>query len=68
MATDLCSEEMSYITLQEHQSIVSDICNLSKVSDIDPLTLGSMRKSFFYHLFCITHQIYFSKDFQEIYI
>ena len=28
-------------------SIVSDICDLSKVSDIDPLTWGSMRKSFF---------------------
>ena len=49
-------------------SIVSDICDLSKVSGIDPLTLGSMRKSFFYHLFCITHKIYFSKDFWEIYI
>ena len=48
-------------------SIVSDICDLSKVSDIGPLTGESMRKSFFYHLFCITHKIYFSKDFWEIY-
>ena len=28
-------------------SIVSDICDLSKISDIAPLTLGSMEKSFF---------------------
>ena len=28
-------------------SIVSDICNLSNISDIAPLTLGSMEKSFF---------------------
>ena len=49
-------------------SIVSDICDLSKVCDIEPLTWGSMRKSFFYHLFCMTHKIYFSKDFWEIYI
>ena len=31
-------------------SIVSDICDLSKVSYIDTLTLGSMRKSFFLSL------------------
>ena len=28
-------------------SIVSDICDLSKISDIAPLTLGSMEKSYF---------------------
>ena len=28
-------------------SIVSDICDLSNISDIAPLTLGSMEKSFF---------------------
>ena len=39
-----------------------DICDLSKVSDIDPLSWGSMRKSFFYHLFCVTQESYFSKD------
>ena len=49
-------------------SIVSDICDLSKISDIAPLTMGSMEKSFFYHLFCITHKIDFSKDFWEIYV
>ena len=43
-------------------SIVSDICDLSKISDIAPLTLGSMEKSFFYHLFCVTQESYFSKD------
>ena len=49
-------------------SIVSDICDLSKISDIAPLTLGSMEKSFFYHLCCVTQETYFSKDFWEIYI
>ena len=28
-------------------SIISDICDLSKISDIAPLTLGSMEKVFF---------------------
>ena len=49
-------------------SIVSDICDLSKISDIAPLTLGSMEKSFFYHLFCVTQETYLSKDLGEIYI
>ena len=49
-------------------SIVSDICNLSNISDIAPLTLGSMEKSFFYHLFCVTQETYLSKDLGEIYI
>ena len=35
-------------------SIVSDICDLSEVSDIDPLTWGSMRKGFFITYF-VTH-------------
>ena len=49
-------------------SILMHPAGTSIVSDIGPLTWGSMRKSFFYHLFCITHKIYFSKDFWEIYI
>ena len=49
-------------------SIVSDICDLSNISDIAPLTLGSMEKSFFYHLFCVTQETYLSKDLWEIYI
>ena len=49
-------------------SIVSDICDLSNISDIAPLTLGSMEKSFFYHLFCVTQETYLSKDLGEIYI
>ena len=48
-------------------SIVSDICDLSNISDIAPLTLGSMEKSFFYHLFCVTQETYLSKDLGEIY-
>ena len=44
-------------------SIVSDICDLSNISDIAPLTLESMEKSFFYHLFCVTQETYLSKDF-----
>ena len=49
-------------------SIVSDICDLSNISDIAPLTLGSMEKSFFYHLFCVTQETYLSTDLWEIYI
>ena len=49
-------------------SIVSDICDLSNISDIAPLTLGSMEKSFFYHLFCVTQETYLSKELGEIYI
>ena len=49
-------------------SIVSDICDLSNISDIAPLTLVSMEKSFFYHLFCVTQETYLSKDLWEIYI
>ena len=49
-------------------SIVSDICDLSNISDIAPLTLGSMEKSFFYHLFSVTQETYLSKDLGEIYI
>ena len=49
-------------------SIVSDICDLSNISDIASLTLGSMEKSFFYHLFCVTQETYLSRDLGEIYI
>ena len=49
-------------------SIVSDICDLSNISDIAPLTLGSMEKRFFYHLFCVTQETYLSKDLGGIYI
>ena len=41
---------VSVVNLLDHHagtSIVSDICDLSKVSDIDPLTWGSMKNSFF---------------------
>ena len=50
------------ITHPAETSIISDICNLSNISDIAPLTLGSMEKSFFYHLFCVTKETYLSKD------
>ena len=46
----------------------SDKCDLSKDSEIAPLTLGSMDNSFFYHLFCFTQESYLSKDLGEIYI
>ena len=46
----------------------SDKCDLSKNSEIAPLTLGSMDKSFFYHLFCVTQETYLSKDLWKIYI
>ena len=46
----------------------SDKCDLSKDSEIAPLTLGSMDNSFFYHLFCFTQETYLSKDLGEIYI
>ena len=46
----------------------SDKCDLSKDSEIGPLTLGSMDNSFFYHLFCFTQESYLSKDLGEIYI
>ena len=49
-------------------SVFLDICDLSNISDIAPLTLGSMEKSFFYHLFCVTQETYLSKDLWEIYI
>ena len=48
-------------------SIVSDICDLSNISDIAPFTLGSIEKSFFYHLFCVTQETYLSKDLGKIY-
>ena len=44
----------------------SDKCDLSKNSEIAPLTLGSMDKSFFYHLFCVTQETYLSKDLWKI--
>ena len=44
----------------------SDKCDLSKDSEIAPLTLGSMDNSFFYHLFCFTQGSYLSKDLGEI--
>ena len=34
----------------------SDKCDLSKDSEIAPLTLESMDNSFFYHLFCFTQE------------
>ena len=46
----------------------SDFCDLSKNSEIAPLTLVSMEKSFFYHLFCVTQETYLSKDLWKIYI
>ena len=46
----------------------SDKCDLSKDSEIAPLTLGSMDNSFFYHLFCFTQESYLSKDLGEIYM
>ena len=36
-------------------SIVSDICDLSKISDIAPLTYGSMEKVFFITYF-VSHR------------
>ena len=44
----------------------SDKCDLSKDSEIAPLTLGSMDNSFFHHLFCFTQESYLSKDLGEI--
>ena len=46
----------------------SDKCDLSKDSEIAPLTLGSMDNSFLYHLFCFTQESYLSKGLGEIYI
>ena len=45
----------------------SDICDLSKNSEIATLTLGSMDNSFFYHLFCVTQETYLSTDLWKIY-
>ena len=46
----------------------SDKCDLSKDSDLAPLTLGSMVNNFFYHLFYFSQEIYLSKDLGEIYM
>ena len=46
----------------------SDKCDLSKDSDLAPLTLGSMVNNFFYHLFYVSQEIYLSRDLGEIYI
>ena len=46
----------------------SDKCDLSKNSEIAPLTLGSMVNNFFYHLFYFSQEIYLSKALGEIYI
>ena len=39
----------------------SDKCDLSKDSDLAPLTLWSMVNNFFYHLFYVSQEIYLSK-------
>ena len=52
-----------FLTLQD-----SVKCDLSKDSEIAPLTLGSMDNRFFYHLFCFTQESYLSKDLGQIYI
>ena len=39
-------------------SIVSDICDLSNISDIAPLTLGSMEKSFLPLILCHTGNLF----------
>ena len=43
----------------------SDKCDLSKDSDIAPLTLGSMENTTYFYF---TQETYFSKDMGEIYI
>ena len=54
-------------TLQEHQ-LFRTFAIYQAFLTLPPLTLGSMEKSFFYHLFCVTQETYLSKDLGEIYI
>ena len=56
----LCAEVYVIVICYTHihpagTSIISDICDLSKISDIAPLTLGSMEKSFFITYF-VSHR------------
>ena len=62
------NESFFLLTHPAETSKESDKCDLSKNSEIAPLTLGSMDKSFFYHLFCVTQETYLSKDLWKIYI